>query len=51
MKPPAPHQLILWALLVLPAAVIAARFATGAMSYGEVIHATGVWSVQLLIAT
>lgn len=51
MKPPAPHQLILWALLVLPAAVIAARYATGAMSYGEVIHATGVWSVQLLIAT
>lgn len=51
MKPPAPHQLFLWALLVLPAAVVAARYATDAMSYGEVIHATGVWSVQLLIVT
>lgn len=51
MKPPAPHQLILWALLVLPAAVIAAGYARDGMSYGEVIHATGVWSVQLLIVT
>jgi sulfoxide reductase heme-binding subunit YedZ len=51
LKPPAPHQLILWALLVLPAAVVTARYATDGMSYGEVIHATGVWSVQLLIVT
>lgn len=51
MKPPAPYQLIFWALLILPAAVIAARYATDAMSYGEVIHATGVGSVQLLIVT
>lgn len=51
MKPPAPHQLILWALLVLPATVIAARHATDAMSYGEAVHATGVWSVRLLIVT
>jgi len=51
LKPPAPHQLILRALLVLPAAVIAARYAADAMGYGEVIHATGVWSVRLLILT
>jgi len=51
MKPPAPPRLILWALLALPAGVIAARYATDAMGYGEVIHATGVWSVRLLIVT
>lgn len=38
-------------MLALPAAVVAARYAADAMSYGEVIHATGVWSVQLLIVT
>lgn len=51
LKSPAPHHLVLWALLVLPAAVIAARYAMDLMSYGEVIHATGVSSVQLLIVT
>jgi len=48
---PAPQQLILWAVLALPGAVVAARYVAGGVSYGEVIHATGVWSVQLLIAT
>lgn len=51
MKPPSPSRLILWVVLPVPAAVVAARYAADAMSYGEAIHATGVWSVQLLIAT
>lgn len=51
MKPPEPRQLILWALLAAPAVATAARYAADAISYGEVIHATGVWSVRLLIVT
>ncbi len=51
MKPPPPSQLILWILLVLPAAAILARYAIDAASYGEVIQQTGVLSVQLLILT
>jgi len=51
LKPPALTQLILWVLLALPAAVIAMRYVTDAMSYGEVIQDTGVLSVQLLILT
>ena len=51
MKPlPAPRA-ALWALLAAPAAVIAWRYATDSMSYGEVVHATGEWSVWLLIVT
>jgi sulfoxide reductase heme-binding subunit YedZ len=51
LKPPTPQQLILWLLLVLPAAVIAARYATETVGYGETLHASGVWSVRLLIVT
>lgn len=42
---------ILWALLSLPAAWIIWRYASDAVSYGEVIHFTGDLSVQLLIVT
>jgi sulfoxide reductase heme-binding subunit YedZ len=39
-----------WALLSLPLFIICARFASDSISYGQVIHQTGVWSVGLLIA-
>lgn len=41
----------LWALLAVPAAVIFYRYATGAMVYGEVVHASGEWAAGLLVAT
>lgn len=41
----------LWALLAVPAAIILYRYGVDAMSYGEVVHATGEWSARLLIAT
>lgn len=41
----------LWLLLVLPGAVTILRYATGATFYGEVVHATGDLSAQLLILT
>lgn len=41
----------LWLLLALPGAVTILRYATGATFYGEVVHATGDLSAQLLIAT
>ena len=44
-------RLMLWVVLAAPAAVVAYRYAIDAMSYGQVIHATGEWSVRLLILT
>lgn len=44
-------RLILWAALAAPAGVIAWRYAIDTMSYGQVVHATGDWSVWLLIVT
>lgn len=41
----------LWALLSIPAVIILYRYGVDAMSYGEVVHATGEWSARLLIAT
>lgn len=49
MRPP-PSQLLLWGLLALPAAAILVRYVTGAITYGEVIHLTGEWSVRWLVA-
>jgi methionine sulfoxide reductase heme-binding subunit len=37
-----------WAVLTMPAAAIAWRYATGSISYGQVMHETGDWSVGLL---
>lgn len=42
---------LLWVILALPAGWIVWRFATDAITYGQVIHQTGDLSVQLLIVT
>jgi methionine sulfoxide reductase heme-binding subunit len=47
---PSPSQAVLWALLAVPAVLIVARQATGAISYGEAIHLSGEWAVRLLVA-
>jgi len=39
-----------WALLSVPFVVICMRFASDAISYGQVIHQTGLWSAGLLVA-
>lgn len=51
MKPPSPSQLVLWTLLALPGAADAVRYAGGGLGYGEVLQASGAWSVRLLIVT
>ncbi|MGI9221146.1 MAG: sulfite oxidase heme-binding subunit YedZ [Woeseiaceae bacterium] len=38
-----------WALLAVPFVVICIRFASDAISYGQVIHQSGLWSAGLLI--
>lgn len=40
---------LLWALLSLPAILIAWRYFSDLISYGEAIHQTGQWSVALLV--
>ena len=40
-----------WVLLSIPAAWMVWDYATGVMFYGGFIHASGDWSVRLLIAT
>jgi sulfoxide reductase heme-binding subunit YedZ len=47
----APSRWILRIALALPAALILYRYATDAIAYGEFIHASGDWSVRLLIVT
>jgi sulfoxide reductase heme-binding subunit YedZ len=42
---------ILRIVLALPAALILYRYAIDAIAYGEFIHASGDWSVRLLILT
>ncbi|WP_306249578.1 sulfite oxidase heme-binding subunit YedZ [Parvularcula sp. IMCC14364] len=42
---------LVWLLLSLPAIWIMARYLTDVVSYGQVIHATGQWSVGILLAT
>ncbi len=37
-----------WLLLSVPAGIILSRYATDAISYGQVIHQTGLWSAGLL---
>ncbi|HTK34421.1 MAG TPA: ferric reductase-like transmembrane domain-containing protein [Caulobacteraceae bacterium] len=49
MKRPTPDQLVLWPLLAAPPAVVLVLYARDAMSYGQVLHFTGDWSVRLLI--
>jgi sulfoxide reductase heme-binding subunit YedZ len=39
-----------WALLSVPFVVICTRFAGDTLSYGQVIHQSGLWSAGLLIA-
>ena len=51
MKPPAPSQPILWALLALPAVVVVARQLTGAIPYGAALQESGEWAVRLLLLT
>ena len=51
MALPAPSRLALWALLAAPGGWIAGRYATDAISYGQVIHETGDWAVWLLLVT
>ncbi len=41
---------VVWAALVAPALHILYRYAADTMSYGQVIHETGDWSVGLLFA-
>ena len=38
-----------WALLAVPFSVICMRFASDAISYGQVIHQSGLWSAGLLV--
>ncbi len=42
---------VYWGILAPPAIVIMQRYAVDALSYGEIIHETGDWSVRLLILT
>lgn len=42
---------LFWLVLALPGVVTVFRYATGATFYGEVVHGTGDFSAQLLIAT
>jgi sulfoxide reductase heme-binding subunit YedZ len=44
-------HLALWVLLSVPAALMVYGYQTDGLSYGEVIHASGDWSVRLLILT
>lgn len=41
---------LLWAVVAIPGVWIIWAYATGSMVYGEFIHASGDWSVWLLIA-
>jgi len=40
----------IWALLSVPFVLICARFAADMISYGQVLHQTGLWSAGLLVA-
>jgi methionine sulfoxide reductase heme-binding subunit len=51
MKPLISSHPLLWLVLAAPGAYWLWAYATEAMSYGEVIHASGDLSVQLLIVT
>lgn len=42
-------KFLMWALLSLPFIVICVRFGNDAISYGQVIHQTGLWSAGLLL--
>jgi sulfoxide reductase heme-binding subunit YedZ len=42
------HKYWIWALLTLPGIYILVRYLTDAISYGQVIHETGDWSVGIL---
>lgn len=42
-------KFLMWALLSLPFIVICVRFGNDSISYGQVIHQTGLWSAGLLL--
>ncbi len=44
------HKLWIWAALAVPGIYILVRYLTDAISYGQVIHETGDWSVGFLFA-
>ena len=43
-------KILVWTLLSIPFVLICVRFARDDISYGQVIHQTGIWSAGLLIA-
>jgi sulfoxide reductase heme-binding subunit YedZ len=43
-----PSKYLIWALLAAPAIYILTRYLNDSVSYGQVIHQTGNWSVGLL---
>lgn len=44
-------RLALWALLAVPSGILSVSYASGLMSYGEVVSETGEWATRLLIVT
>lgn len=44
------NRLWIWSAFTLPGLYILLRYATDKISYGQVIHATGDWSIGFLIA-
>lgn len=50
MKKLIENRPLLWALLAVPAAVVAWRYATDVYTYGQVLHVTGDLAVWFLIA-
>ena len=40
---------VIWLVLSLPALIVLYRFSTDSLSYGQVIHQTGIWSVAFLM--
>jgi sulfoxide reductase heme-binding subunit YedZ len=49
LKRPTPDQLVLWAVLAVPPLAVEALYLADAVSYGQVLHFTGDWSVRLMI--
>lgn len=46
-----PPRVLLWLLLAAPFAWLVAGWYSGALVYGELLHASGKWSAQLLMLT
>lgn len=43
-------KIFVWALLAVPLVLICVRFADETITYGQVLHQTGLWSAGLLLA-